>query len=281
MKTFIVKTLLVAVLFTNASSFLVQKAQAQEQGAKVWISPSNETHNVDEVFTLSLYVTSLHRSLNVIEGELQFSNKNIELVRVSKEGSIFSFWVGEPFYSNETGIITFRGGLQSPGFVGAQGKILDVSFKAIAKGPANINWTGGSVLANDGKATDILTGKEDSSITINAQVAGVPLQAPSTNPLPTYIILALVVVLIPVSALFFRRRIRSRSRVDKDKIAAKTIVEEKFNTMRKDFSEELWRLEKKLKKGEPFSKEEMDRREKLLRELGEDAAEIEGRVEKI
>jgi flagellar biosynthesis/type III secretory pathway M-ring protein FliF/YscJ len=99
--------------------------------------------------------------------------------------------------------------------------------------------------------------------------------------LAAYIVPALVVVISLVVFIFFRRKIRSQFRVNRDKVAAKTIVEEKFNTMRRDFSEELWHLEKKLKKGKAFSKDEMDRREKLLRELGENAEEIENRVEKI
>lgn len=276
----ILKVLLLVALI-SAIGVPLTRTEAEEQGAKLWIAPSDETHNIGDVFSVELYVTSLHRSINVAEAELQFSNSNIELVRVSKEGSIFSFWLGEPFYSNKTGVIKFQGGLQSPGFAGAGGKILALNFKAIGEGPASIKWGKVAVLANDGNATNILTGKEDASFSITSKASGAPIMAPLSPRMAYSVAVILVVVIGGALAFLLRRKFTDRSRVDKGKISIETLVEGKFSDIRKNVSEELWILEKKLKKGEPFSKEERERREQLLRELGDSADEIQQKVKDI
>ncbi len=253
------------------------RVEAQDQGAKVWISPSNETRNIGDIFSVNLYVTSLHRPMNALEGGLQFFSKNIELTGISKEGSIFSFWTEEPFFSNKTGTITFSGGLQSPGFTGAAGKILSLNFRAISGGPASIIWGDAAVLANDGNGTNILIGKENANFSIIPKI----VEAPSLYTNMVYIILASVIAIALVILLLFRKKLPNMSRVNKGKISIETLVEEKFSNISKDISEELWRLEGKLKRGDPFSKEERERREQLLRGLGNNAKEIKNKINNI
>jgi hypothetical protein len=80
----------------------------------------------------------------------------LEVENIGYSRSIFNLWTEEPKFSNVGGTIRFSGGLPNPGFVGASGSILRVTFKAVAAGQAPIVFTSGSLLANDGQGTNIL-----------------------------------------------------------------------------------------------------------------------------
>jgi hypothetical protein len=67
-------------------------------------------------------------------------------------------WAEEPSFSNAEGSVHFEGVALSPGFNGPSGKVITVFFKAKALGSASLNFSSASVLANDGKGTNILTG---------------------------------------------------------------------------------------------------------------------------
>ena len=126
------------------------------QNASLYLSPSTGTYTVGNTFLVQVKVNSGGVAINAAEGTLIFDPDKLEVVKISKTNSIFSLWVKEPTFSNSLGTIEFAGGKPSPGFTGAAGTILNITFKAKTSGTANLTFAAGSVLADDGKGTNIL-----------------------------------------------------------------------------------------------------------------------------
>lgn len=66
----------------------------------------------------------------------------------------------------------------NPGFTGSAGKIITANFRVKNVGSAQLSFSSGSVLANDGKGTNILTNLGNASFNLSAASAG--LQASPT-----------------------------------------------------------------------------------------------------
>jgi len=127
------------------------------EAATLYFSPSSGSHAVGTTFSVSIYVSSADQAMNAASGVISFPQDKLEATSLSKTGSIFTLWVQEPSFSNSAGTINFEGIVLNPGFTGAAGKIITINFRAKAAGSALVNFSSGSVLANDGKGTNILT----------------------------------------------------------------------------------------------------------------------------
>ncbi len=93
--------------------------------------------------------------VNTVKTVLYFPKDQVEVIEISKQGSIFSLWAEEPKFSNESGEISFVGGLPHPGFNGSDGNLLFIKFKANKRGGIELNFGESAILASDGKGTDI------------------------------------------------------------------------------------------------------------------------------
>jgi hypothetical protein len=137
-----------------AFCILVPKVNAQR--ASLYFSPSSGTYTVGNTFLVQVKVNSGGVAINAADGTIIFDPDKLEVVRISKEDSIFTLWVQEPTFSNSFGTINFAGGKPSPGFIGAAGTIFNIYFRAKTSGTTNLTFASGSVLADDGKGTNIL-----------------------------------------------------------------------------------------------------------------------------
>ena len=173
-----VTTLLFLVLFL---SFL-PSLSAEAANASLYLSPSTGTYSVGNTFSIVVKVNTGEVAINAAEGKLSFSPDKLAVVSVSKSGSIFSLWTTEPIFSNSVGTINFAGGVPNPGYTGAAGKIITVTFRAKTSGTATINFSSGAVLANDGAGTNILSSLGNGSYTL--QVGEVIPPAPIPTPTP-------------------------------------------------------------------------------------------------
>ncbi len=126
--------------------------------ASLFISPESGTYSVGENFSVNVVVNSTDQAMNAASGALSFPVDKLEVLSLSKAASLFSLWVQEPTFSNASGQINFEGIVLNPGFVGAGGRVLTVNFKTKASGVAELKFISGSILANDGEGTNILTG---------------------------------------------------------------------------------------------------------------------------
>jgi len=149
------------------------------------IIPSSGLHNIGEIFSVSATVSSPDQALNAVDGTITFPTDILEVTAISKQDSILNLWVEEPVYSNSTGRISFSGVAVNPGFTGANGKVLKINFKIKKSGSGNVGFFSGSILANDGKGTNILTGFNNGSFTFGKAEVVKPTLTPTPVPGPT------------------------------------------------------------------------------------------------
>ncbi len=144
------------------------------EAATLYLSPASGSYQVGKTFSASIYTNSADQASNAYSGSLSFPTDKVEVTGLSKSGSIMSLWVQEPSYSNANGTISFEGIIFNPGYNGAAGKLLTITFRAKAVGAASVRFTSSSVLANDGLGTNILTGVGNATYSITAAGEGAP-----------------------------------------------------------------------------------------------------------
>lgn len=129
--------------------------------AALFLSPSSGSFLVGSNFDISIVLDTKGVAVNTVEVELNFPPDKLQLVSPSVSGpSIIQIWPTAPAFSNQEGKIYFVGGIPSPGITTSQGVVLTLNFRAISSGEARISFGGKtSVLANDGKGTNILRQK--------------------------------------------------------------------------------------------------------------------------
>lgn len=134
------------------------------QGASLFFSPNKGTYPVGSKFAVSVRVASPDQAINAASGVISFDPARLHVSSISKDGSIFSLWVQEPTFSNFGGTANFEGIVLNPGFIGASGKIATINFEVISPGSVSLSFASGSVLANDGKGSNILSGMATASL---------------------------------------------------------------------------------------------------------------------
>jgi hypothetical protein len=140
------------------------------EAASLGLSSSTGVYTANGTFSVRVIVNTDGKPVNAAEGTLSFNPRELSVVSVNRSGSIFNLWVTEPTFSNSAGTISFSGGLPS-GYTGSAGTIMNITFRAAGAGTARVSFKNGSVLANDGKGTNVLTAMNGGSYTIQAQAA--------------------------------------------------------------------------------------------------------------
>lgn len=163
-----------------ASGSLVAIARAQS--ASLYINPDDGSFEVGRTFSVSVYVSSAGSAINAASGVISFPPDKLRVTSVSKSGSIFNLWVQEPSFSNTDGTVNFEGIVFNPGFAGSAGKIITINFRAVGAGSAPVGFAAGSVLANDGRGTNVLAslGNANYFLTTGATQAPVSAEEPET-----------------------------------------------------------------------------------------------------
>jgi len=149
-------------------AIIVFANSANAAGASLYLTPSTGTYVIDGEFTISVKLNTGGQVVNAAEGSLSYDASLLEAVGINRNGAVFSLWTTEPVASG--GNIRFGGGVPMPGYNGTSGHVLSVKFKAKAPGVAQVNFTSGAVLANDGKGTNILASMGVGSYTISPKI---------------------------------------------------------------------------------------------------------------
>lgn len=118
--------------------------------------PSFGEYAVGTILPVHIYVTSTDYVLNAASGVITFPKDKLDVVSISKQKSIVTFWVQGPAFLNNSGTLSFEGIVFNPGFRGERGEIVTINFKVKAEGVASLKFSSGAALANDGLGTNIL-----------------------------------------------------------------------------------------------------------------------------
>ena len=140
--------------------------------ADLSISPSTGSYTVGQTFTATIRAIPNGDSVNAVEATLSYNPAVLSVVSVSKTGSAFSLWTTEPTFSNSAGTIQFGGGSPTP--FTSSSNLLSVTFRTVAEGTGSIKFTEASVLAADGRGTDVYKAATDGSFTVTAGTAPTP-----------------------------------------------------------------------------------------------------------
>lgn len=146
------------------------------QAASLSLAPATGTFSVGKTFSLRVYAASKDQALNAVSGTITFPPETLAVTAIAKSGSVVSLWVQEPSFSNSAGRVNFEGIVLNPGYTGSGGLLLTVTFRAKAVGSAVVRFSEGSVLANDGAGTEILTARGEARFTFG--------EAPAAEPAP-------------------------------------------------------------------------------------------------
>lgn len=144
----LLKTFLFSLVFLISSSFAY--------AANIVLQPSSGSYSAGSTFSVNVSISGNTDPINGVSANITFSNDTLELTSISKTGSIMTMWAQEPTFSNGSGQASFEGVIFNPGFNGSQGKVVALNFRAKKSGTGTVTLTGGSVLANDGNATNVL-----------------------------------------------------------------------------------------------------------------------------
>lgn len=155
-------------------------------GATLFCSPGSGSFELGKPFTLTVMVSSgdVSEGVNAAEGTVKYDPTAITVTSANNSGSIFKLWTTEPTFSNANGTISFGGGSPA-GYKGTAGKVFTVSFTSKKLGATSVTFSGGSVLAADGKGTNVFSGSGTANLTIIAAVAPKPVEPvkkPETKP---------------------------------------------------------------------------------------------------
>lgn len=150
---------------------------AAAQAATLSLSPATGVYTVGQTFTARVLVNTAGQKINAAEGTLSYKPSELTVLGVSK-GSVFNLWTAEPAFSNAAGTVTFSGGTPT-GYTGSGGTVISVTFKVLTAGSPRVSFSSGSVLAADGRGTNVLSGMTGGSYTTSA---------PSATPEPETII---------------------------------------------------------------------------------------------
>jgi len=152
--------------------------------ADLVISPASGSFTAGQTFTATVRVVPGGASVNAVEAGLTFDPTKLSVVSVSKDGSIFSLWTTEPTFSNSAGTVSFGGGATTP--FTTTSNLVNVTFRAVADGSGAVNFaSGASVLAADGRGTDVFKNATGATYTVAAAATPTPTPTPSPTPTPT------------------------------------------------------------------------------------------------
>jgi hypothetical protein len=133
------------------------------EAAKFFMAPpvltiSQETETI-------LNIDTEKENINAMELKLSFSPEDFLIKNINEGGSLISFWVEPPSFSNEKGEI-FLTGIIPGGYQGNSGELLKINLIPLQTGEKKFTLSQAKILLNDGQGT---AAKLNSSI-LNFQV---------------------------------------------------------------------------------------------------------------
>ncbi|MEK9186673.1 MAG: cohesin domain-containing protein, partial [Patescibacteria group bacterium] len=161
--------------------FLTNLALAVDD-ATLFLNPGIGSFLVGSTFDVSIVLDTKGKSVNTIEIDLRFPPNLFQVANPSTGKSIIQLWPTPPQFSNREGRIYFVGGIPG-GISTSQGVVLRLTFRAVAPGEGQISFGADtSVLAHDGKGTDILGQKSSAFYSISVPPPLGPSISSPTHP---------------------------------------------------------------------------------------------------
>ncbi len=118
------------------------------------LDPSEGNYYQGDTFMVEIKIDAEDECINTVKGELKYSQEILEAVDFSQGSSIISLWLERPKINQQTGKISFSGGIPG-GYCGTIFGLGKIIFRAKESFPAEVRFLDTSlVLLNDGLGTE-------------------------------------------------------------------------------------------------------------------------------
>lgn len=172
---------------THASLFiltaLISAVPFLASAAEMSFSPASGTFDVGKEFSVKVLVSPGVDSVNAADGQILYDKDILSVSSVTKDGSAFSLWTADPAFSNSAGTVDFSGG--TPTAFSKSGTVITIKFRGKAVGSGKVSFAKGSVLAADGKGTNVYTKGGEAAYTIEEAAAAPPPPPAAEDPEPS------------------------------------------------------------------------------------------------
>lgn len=166
------------VLIASLLALTVPELVSAQASGSLSVSPAAGSYPSGKTFTIAI-VADASQQYNSANATLSFDITALQVTGVSKNNSAFSLWAVEPSFSNTAGTVGFEGGNITP--LTGRKTLLEVTFRPLKEGKTDLTITAGSILAADGKGTDLLGTKSGASYTISPPQAAEPAPQPKVQ----------------------------------------------------------------------------------------------------
>ena len=153
---------------------------AETNAASISFIADKQSVKIGDDVSVSLIVDSQNASINAAQGIIHFLPSVLQLSSVDRSSSVFNFWVEDPNISNNVGTVSFTGGTAN-GASGNKLNVLTMKFKATGAGSSEINFSDGTVAANDGQGTNVLSNINSATIKVLGAITSTSAQAPAAD----------------------------------------------------------------------------------------------------
>lgn len=154
MKVFKLLKLNIFIILLIISVFFILECKIVRAADLSFSTPSG-SYQINDTFILNVLVSSSDQPINAVSAIISFPADKLEVVTLSKDASIINVWTRDPSFFNQLGKIDLEGVILTPGFQGSAGKIITIKFRVKKAGIADLVFSSGAILANDGLATNV------------------------------------------------------------------------------------------------------------------------------
>ncbi len=150
-------------IFFGAMALFANTAEA----ASLFFTPGTGEFGLNKEIIVDLKIDSEETGINAGQATIRFPKDMLEVKSIDKTDSILNFWLEEPTFSNEDGVISFIGGITTYGMSGASLQVLRITFTTKSSGTALVTIVDSAVTASDGSGTNVLFKTNDAAFTIS------------------------------------------------------------------------------------------------------------------
>lgn len=135
------------------------------QAADFNLFPASGKFGLAQEFNVDIKLDSGGQSINAAQAKIKYNPAVLEVKSVSKEGSVFNFWLEGPEFSNTVGEIKFIGGTPN-GVSGASLEVLKIQFIAKSIGLSEVSFIDAAITAADGSGNNVLSSSNGASFNV-------------------------------------------------------------------------------------------------------------------
>lgn len=176
-KKFIQRSVLFVVFL---ATFFSYTAEASSNTASLFLRTSTTTVLVGDPISIDVVASSVDQSINAVSGSIQLP-PNFVLNTIDTNGSIVSSWIPRP-PSLSSNVISFEG-IALPPYQGSAGFLFSFTGYLTKSGSSNFSFNDGSLLANDGLGTNILSAMQNLTLAVKNNAVPVPVAAKTIKPI--------------------------------------------------------------------------------------------------